>query len=218
MKVEGVIFDFNGVLFWDTHLHEEAWISCSMELKGKPLTSDEILKFVHGRTNKFVFEYMLNRPLLDHEVRALSQKKELLYRSLCLKNMDHFQLSPGAVEFLEYLRKNSIPFTIATASEKENLDFFIEHLRLLHWFDKDKIVYDDGSYHGKLGMFLKAAENLDLSPGQCMVIEDSRSGIAAAHAAKIGKIIGLGPKEVHGYLRGLEGVSEVITSLKQILP
>jgi len=25
MKIKGVIFDFNGTLFWDTDLHNKAW-------------------------------------------------------------------------------------------------------------------------------------------------------------------------------------------------
>lgn len=25
MKIKGVIFDFNGTLFWDTTLHNKAW-------------------------------------------------------------------------------------------------------------------------------------------------------------------------------------------------
>ncbi|MBI3258371.1 MAG: HAD family phosphatase, partial [Ignavibacteriae bacterium] len=171
---------------------------------------------VHGKTNKRILEYLLKRPIIAEELKTLSLQKESLYQSLCLQNAEEFQLSPGANDFLDFLVANNIPHTIATASQKGNLDFFIKHLKLDRWFDISKIVYDDGRFSSKLEMFIQAAENLHLSPEQCIVIEDSQSGIIAALGAKIGKIVGLGPKEVHECLLGLQGISEAITSLSQI--
>lgn len=215
IKYDGIIFDFNGVLLWDSHLHEKAWKDFSMTLRGFPFSSEEVLDF-HGKTNKSILEYTLNRPITSLELNALSSQKEALYQNLCLQNKADFKLSPGAIEFLEFLIKNNIPHTIATASEKNNLDFFIKHLLLDKWFDVSKIVYDDGSFSGKLGMYLKAAENLQLRPEQCIVIEDSKSGIHAANDANIGKIIGLGPMDKHEFLQSLHGISQVVTSLDQV--
>ena len=42
MKYKGIIFDFNGVLLWDSHLHEKAWGDFSKILRGHPLSSEEI--------------------------------------------------------------------------------------------------------------------------------------------------------------------------------
>lgn len=200
MKYKGIIFDFNGVLLWDSHLHEQAWRDFSKLLRGYSLSSEELFGQVHGRTNKSVLEYILNRPITSQELHTLSCQKESLYQDLCLKNLVDFQLSPGAIDLLDFLVKNAIPHTIATASDGNNLKFFIEHLKLDRWFNTAEIVYDDGSHSGKLDMFLKAAKNLKLLPEQCIVIEDSKSGIHAAHKANIGKIIGFGPKDRHGVL------------------
>ena len=108
--------------------------------------------------------------------------------------------------------------TIATASERTNLDFFVQHLGLDRWFEVDRIVYDDGSRPGKPapGVYLQAASNLGLQPAQCVVVEDSRSGLQAAHAAGIGYIVALGPIGMPKSLARLEGVSAVIESLRQM--
>jgi len=212
----GMIFDFNGVLLWDSHLHEKAWNNLSMLLRGFPFSPEEIFSHVHGRTNKYVLEYLLNRPISLQELSSLSSQKESLYQTLCLQSKDDFQLSPGAIELLDFLMINDIPHTIATASDGNNLRFFIKYLKLDKWFDVSKIVYDDGTFTGKLGMYIKAADNLQLRTEQCVVIEDAKMGIIAAHNAGIGKIIALGPVDKHEVLQSLEGVSLVITSLEQI--
>lgn len=216
MKYKGIIFDFNGVLFWDSHFHEQAWDEFSQEKRGKALSSEEIFHHVHGKTNKRVLEYLLECTLEGDELNDLSWQKEEAYQQLCLDNRAEFCLSDGAEELLDYLVRYNVPRTIATASVKENLDFFIKHLKLDRWFDLSKIVYDNGSYPGKKEMFIQAAKNINLPPEHCIVIEDSRSGIMAASEAKIGKIIALGPEDTHPILLKLPGVNETITSLRQI--
>lgn len=215
MKYKGLIFDFNGVLLWDSHLHEKAWGDFSTTLRGKRLSSEEMFAHVHGRPNKSVLEYLLKRSITSQELRSLSSQKETIYQELCLQNPEEFQLSPGAIDLFDFLAKNDVPYTIATASDENNLKFFTKHLKLDKWFDISQIVYDNGSYTGKCDMFIKAAKNLKLFPEESIVIEDSKSGIAAALEAKIGKIIGFGPKETHDLLLTLRGVSCAIGSLDQ---
>ncbi len=213
MKYKGLIFDFNGVLLLDSHLHEKAWKDFSKDFRGYELTDDEIFHHVHGKTNKSVLEYLLNKKITSEELNELSDKKESIYRKLCLNSPDDFKLASGAVDLFDFLIKNNIPHTIATASEKGNLDFFIKNLNLDNWFDISKIVYDDGSFVSKLEMFLKASDNLNLLPKECVVIEDSMSGIMAANKAGIGSIIGFGPREDHDKLLQLTGINCAISSL-----
>ena len=56
------------------------------------------------------------------------------------------------------MKEKDIPFTIASASIKENIDFFIESFGLDRWIKPEDIVYDDGTYENKIAMFHKAAD------------------------------------------------------------
>jgi beta-phosphoglucomutase-like phosphatase (HAD superfamily) len=214
---QGLIFDFNGVLWWDNHLQEQSWRQFSAAMRGTPLSDEEMAVHVHGRTNSHTLGYLAGRSLSAGEVEELGEQKESLYRQLCLDLGAAFQLSPGAADLLDWLVAQGIPRTIATASGKRNLDFFVDHLHLDRWFDVPAIVYDDGSRPGKPApdLYLQAAANLDLAPAQCIVVEDSHSGIQAAHAAGIGYIVALGPASTHSQLAQLEGVREVIDSLER---
>lgn len=213
--MEAVIFDFNGVLWWDRDLQDKAWKAYANELRGWPLSDQEMDVHVHGRNNRYTLEYLLGEEIFDQRLDQLSENKETVYRDLCLAQGADFRLSPGAVDLLDFLVERGIPRTIATASAKPNVDFFIHHLQLQRWFDVKMIVYDDGRKAGKPApdFFLQAASNLGIVPEKCVIVEDSRSGLAAASSAGIGTIIALGPLEDHQLLAEFAGVTRVIKSL-----
>jgi HAD superfamily hydrolase (TIGR01509 family) len=208
----GVIFDFNGVLLWDTHLHEQAWTRYSARVRGTPLTQEEMEQHIHGRPNSDNMRYLAGADLDAETIARMSNEEESIYRALCLEQGEAFKLAPGAIELLEYLVAEDIPHAIATSSDIVNVRFFAEHLHLANWFDLDKIVYADGTFRGKPApdIFLRAAERIRLPPEQCIVCEDSKAGLAAAHAAGIGKIVALPTGLTADIQRQLPGVSVVI--------
>lgn len=218
MKFKAIIFDFNGVLWWDGRLQEDAWQQFAVQLRGRPFTDEEMAVQVHGRTNRHTLEYLTGQTLTAAQSSQLSEQKEDIYRQMCLTMGDQFQLSPGAVDLLDFLVLHRIPHTIATASGKSNVDFFIEHLDLGRWFNLDQIVYDNGTRRGKPApdCYRDAAQVLAIAPETCIVVEDSRSGMAAARAAGIGHIVALGPLPEHERLAQVAGVNRVVTDLSQI--
>lgn len=215
-RFNGIIFDFNGVLWWDTALQEQSWQAYARQLRGAPFTKAEMDKHMHGRPNNEVLEYLTGRHLDADEVSRMTEEKETIYRAMCLELGADFCLSPGAVELLDFLTRNAIPHTIATASEKHNVDFFVKHLRLDTWFAVEQIVYDDGTFPGKPepDIYQRAAAKIGLPPAECIVIEDSLSGIEAARRAGIGHIVALCTSSPRDLLRSLPCVNQVLDSLE----
>jgi beta-phosphoglucomutase-like phosphatase (HAD superfamily) len=218
VKFKGLIFDFNGVLLWDDQIQRDSWRAFADQLCQRSLTDDEIDIHIHGRNGQYTLEYLLEEPVDSQKSAELTDQKEAIYREMCLSLDGDFKLSPGAPELLDDLVKHEIPITIATASCGNNVDFFVEHLNLRKWFEIEKIVFDDGKTLGKPApdLYLSAAKKLYLPPQACMVIEDSRSGIQAAHTAGAGWLVALGPVETHHNLAKLPGVNQVITNLGQV--
>lgn len=188
----GVIFDFNGTMFFDEWFQEQSWKQFIRQ-KGKDTISEEdFQKYIHGVNADISLAYILGRDLTRDEVLALEEEKEVLYRELCLKSTD-FKLAEGLTDFLDSLKEKQIPMTIATASGYNNVRFFFKELHLDRWFHFDKVVYNDGSFKGKPNpdIFLKASQKLHIPITDCIVFEDSRSGIEAAKRAKAKKVIGV---------------------------
>lgn len=217
MSYRGIIFDFNGVLFWDADLQVRSWQVIARNLRGRAMTDDEFATHMHGRPNSYVLSYLAGRTIVGPELLSLIEAKESFFRELCLADPARLRLSPGAQDLLEWLKHRGIPHTIATSSEVTNLRFFTEHLRLDQWFDAGKIIYDDGTQAGKPApdMYLAAAGMIGVAPGDCVVVEDALSGVAAAHAADIGYIVALGPTETHPSLLACAGVAVAIRSLEE---
>ncbi len=217
-KFKGLIFDFNGVLLLDQHLHDEVFKKVAFDITGRIPTDEEFKSIFHGRDNKGVFEYMLGKTVEPDELERRAREKELAYQELCRKTGPSYRLSPGATDLLEDLRKHNIPYTIATSSPRMNIGFFNEMLHLETWFEMEKIVCTEGGMRGKPApdLYLKAAQVLELNPADCVVIEDARTGIVAAHAAGIGHIIAIGPENRREELQKLDGVSEFIENLGEV--
>jgi beta-phosphoglucomutase len=203
------------VLLWDAALHVRAWNAVARELRGRDMSDDEAVTHMLGRPNAYIASYLAGHSVTGRQLRELAEHKESLYRRLCLEDPDSFVLSPGAAELLLALEERAVPRTIATSSEKTNLDFFITHLELARWFDTAQIVYDDGQRPGKPApdVYQAAARNIGLPPAECIVVEDAIAGLEAARAAGIGYIIGIGPPEMRATLKNCDGVATTIASL-----
>ncbi len=215
MSYNGIIFDFNGTLFWDSELHMEAWREFSRRLRGTPFSDEEMLKYMFGRTNEDIIAYAIGKRPSPELVEKFAVEKEQVYRDMCKRHPEIFKLAPFAEEFLNYLKESNIPRTIATMSEKDNVDFYIKEFHLEKWFDVEKIVYSDGIIPGKPApdIYLIAAKRLGLDPQNCIVVEDAISGINAAKNAGIGKVVAIASMEKPDFYSDL-GVDLIITDFK----
>ena len=215
--MKGIIFDFNGTLFFDSDLHYEAWRVFSERLRGYPFTDEEMQKYMFGRTNADIIEYAIGKKPDSVMVEKLAKEKEGLYRAECVRQEGRLKLAPGAEDFLNYLVENNIPRTIATMSEWDNVEFYIKEFRLERWFELDKIVYSNGKIAGKPApdIYEIAARNLGLAPEDCVVVEDAISGINSAKAANIGKIIAISSVEPIEYYEKIPALAGIIKSFDE---
>ena len=188
MKIKGVVFDFNGTLFYDTHLHNQAW-DTFLEKHALRLGNKEKNQKIHGKNNAEILKNLFSDTLSTAEITKLSIEKEDIYQSLCLEH--EMKLAPGAEDFMDFLLAKKIPFTIATASDLYNLEFYFKHLDLGRYFQLSRIVYSNGTIKSKPHpeIFLKAMDILDSTPEETLIFEDSTSGIQAAENSKAEKII-----------------------------
>jgi len=215
--MKGIIFDFNGTLYWDSQLHYDAWREYSAMLREKPFSDEEMRTKMFGHTNADIIEYLTGKKPTQEIVDKYGKEKEAVYRKRCLEDPDNFKLAPGATELLDYLKSNNIPMTIATMSEWDNVEFYIKEFHLSNWFDLDKIVYSDGTIPGKPApdIFILAAKKIGLKPKDCIVVEDAIAGIQSAKSAGIGKIIAIASLEPIEFYSKIEGISEIIKNFHE---
>ncbi|MGP1376952.1 MAG: HAD family hydrolase [Bulleidia sp.] len=173
----GVVFDFNGTLFFDTPFHVQAWSAVGEEIGYGPVTRRQMETCFSGLPNVEILRQMC--PGEEQAwYTAYAQRKEEFYRKAIRAQGAKAALAPGAEDFLRWLNRRPIPFTIASASIRENILFFVDLFRLDRWLDPALIVYDDGSYTDKTAMYSEASRRIRRP--DLIVFEDALAGIRAA--------------------------------------
>jgi beta-phosphoglucomutase family hydrolase len=174
----GCIFDCDGVVIDSSAPHIAAW---KLLAKDEGLVFPEhLFKQSFGMKNEQIIPQLFKWTDNTEEIRRLDRKKELYYRNYILEHGASTFL--GVKTFLEKLSAGGIPCVIGSSAPRANVDTSLSVLGFKKYF-KD-IVSGEDVHIGKPdpGIFLAAAEKLELKPCQCVVFEDAHVGIEAAKA------------------------------------
>ena len=107
--------------------------------------------------------------------------------------MDDSEILPSVYETLAFIKeKNQF---IALGSASKNARPILEKVNLLHFFDAVVDGNDVTNAKPDPEVFLQAAKLVGVSPENCIVFEDSQSGIKAANIANM-LSVGIGEQSV----------------------
>jgi beta-phosphoglucomutase len=181
-----LIFDMDGVLIDNHSFHLAAWVEFCKRY-GIQITAEEFHEKMFGGTNRNLMEKVFGRKMQEDELQRKAEEKEKIYRDL---HRPSFKPIKGVKEFIAKARSIGYKTAIATAAPRVNLDFTLDLADMHHLFD---IRLDDSMVtHGKPDpeIYIKAAGLLEVRPDQCIVFEDSLTGIKSAQSAGM-RVIGV---------------------------
>lgn len=92
-------------------------------------------------------------------------------------------LKPGAGEFLQRMKKAGILMGIATSNTKSLAEAVLDALHIREYFDTVRTACEVAKGKPAPDVYLKAAEDLQVRPSECLVFEDIPSGILAGKNA-----------------------------------
>lgn len=170
-----VIFDMDGVIVDSNPFHKIA-LEQFCHQHGFKLTEEELKAKIYGRTNKEWIGNLFSHSLSPEQVKQYAYEKEALFRELYQHDIKPVN---GLRSFLEELKRQGIPVAIATSAPRANVDFTLDKTGLAEFFPLilDESFVDKGKPDPEI--YLKTIAALGFSASQCIVIEDSLSGIAA---------------------------------------
>jgi beta-phosphoglucomutase family hydrolase len=172
----GVLFDMDGVIMDNNPYHEKAWMTFC-DIHNVPITNDELHKYVFGRIAKDTVDYIFKKEHSQEEVDMYVNEKEEVYRKMYKGNIE---MVSGLKDFLEDLKENGVPAAVATSAPPDNVEFVFKYLPIRNYF---RFVLDASDIkNGKPDpeIYIKSISKLGLEPKQCVVFEDSLSGVEAA--------------------------------------
>ena len=177
--IKGVLFDMDGVILDTEKLYTRFWVEAAQSL-GYPMTHEMAL----GMRS-------LSRQAGERQLKAyLGEKADYFaVRDTRIRIMEEFieengvELKPGIHELLAFLKENGIKTSVATSSPLDRTKKYLSQVGLVDEFDA--LVSGHMVEHGKPepDIYIYAASNLGLKPEECLVLEDSPTGILAAFRA-----------------------------------
>jgi HAD superfamily hydrolase (TIGR01509 family) len=176
---EYVIFDMDGTLVDNYHVHIDAWLAISTKYGG-PTSREAIIADLHGTNFEICQKYF--GPTSKEDADRIAEEKEAKYRELYAP---HIEPVTGLMAFVDHLKELHVPMAVGTMGTKENARFVIDALGLQsylsHWRSAECV--ERGKPHPDIFMeCLKPWGTINLGPDRLWVIEDTSSGIAAGKA------------------------------------
>ncbi len=174
-----VIFDIDGTIVDNMHLHAEAFAVFAGRHGLPPLTEDDRAR-LDGRRNSEIFPILFKRDVPRDEWLEYEHEKEGLYRELSRGRLVPMN---GLQRLIDRLKAEAMPVALATSAPQLNVAHTLAELNLAGAFPI--IVRGDEVARGKPApdVFIEAARRLGVAAADCLVFEDAPMGIEAAQAA-----------------------------------
>ncbi|MBK6282582.1 MAG: HAD family phosphatase [Draconibacterium sp.] len=182
IKIKAVIFDMDGVLVDSEPFHIQNEKMMFKKL-GLDISDEEHAGYMGAATDVMWEQIIRNKKLkLDiSETTALTIKESLPF----LRSLPEIEPMPGLTDLLEKLNENQIPMAVASSSDPETIEIMLTKSGLKKYFKYAVSSVEAGKSKPEPDVFLYAAKLMNVSPENCLVIEDSKNGIKAAKAAKM---------------------------------
>ncbi len=175
--IKAVIFDLDGII-----IDSEPWQQEAFDITMKPYNiyfNDEQFAKLIGIRSFDNFKEIVQNYHLDISPEKLTKIKNKNYLHILKRKI---KPQKGLCELLHYL-KPKYQLAIASGSIREDIELVIKMLHIKKYFPI--ITAGDEVTHSKPNpeIFIKTAEKLGLYPKECIVIEDSESGVNSAKNA-----------------------------------
>ena len=214
MNYEAVVFDMDGVIF-DS---ERAVMNCWLELAQKYDIKDIEKPYFAcvGTTMTRTREIMLETYGEDFPYDEYARESSLMYHEKY--DGGKLPMKPGVIELLSYLKEKGKKIALASSTRRETVTNQLRWAGIIDYFDA--IICGDMVARSKPApdIFLKACQELGVSPENTYAIEDSYNGIRAAHAGQLRPIMVPDLLEANDEMRGMaecvcDNLNEVIDYL-----
>lgn len=182
---KAVVFDMDGVIF-DS---ERAVMQCWKEVASRhniPNIEKAILACT-GTTMVRTREIMLNLYGADFPYDEYARESSVIFHSRY--DGGRLPMKPGVKELLTFLKEHDKKIALASSTRQQVVTDELRDAGVIEYFDR--IICGDMVSRSKPApdIFLKACEELNISPSDSYAIEDSYNGIRAAHAGGLHPIM-----------------------------
>jgi beta-phosphoglucomutase len=178
--IEAIIFDLDGVLVDTEPIHSEIE-KRQFRMNGIYISDEEHRQFM-GATSESMWMEIGRTHQLNISVEKLIEQNKT-ESILHFSKQSEIPVMPGIFALLNKLKSKNYSLAVASSSVPEIIELILEKTGLRHYFQVVVSSQEAGKSKPEPDVFLLAARKLGIAPKNCLVVEDSENGIAAAHVA-----------------------------------
>lgn len=208
--IKTVIFDMDGVIVDTEPVHKYAYFKHFEEL-GIEVTEALYATFT-GNSTKNVFQKIKDQFGVATDVNELVLRKRAIFNDAFDTKPD-LELIPGVENLIKDLHKNGFELILASSASKSTISRVFNRFQLDPYFSHKVSGEDFPKSKPDPAIFLHAASLSNNTKEECIIIEDSTSGVKAACAADIYCV---GYNSVNSKHQNLEGASVLIDDFHKI--
>ncbi len=178
-KIKAVLFDMDGVLIDTERYLTKFWQQAAREA-GLDLDITEFYEF-RSLASRFASVEFQKKYGSQYDYFAIRERrKELMNAHLAEHGIE---MKPEVKETLQVLKERGYYIAVVTATDEERTKQYLTEIGIYDWFDS--IICATMVERGKPfpDVYLYACERIGCRPEECMAVEDSPNGVAAASAA-----------------------------------
>lgn len=166
----------DGVIVNNHEFHLKAWeLFCCKH--NYPFNMGTFSQKYFGKSNHEILTSISQIHYSKQETFKLGEEKELIYRDLYFNEVKSLE---GLEYLLEQLKISGKLIAVASSAPLSNINFVIDTLNIRKYFN---VIVDASMVEiskPNPDIYLKTAHLLGIKPLECLVFEDSHSGIRAA--------------------------------------
>ncbi len=178
--IKGIIFDHDGTLVNTEHMHYECWCEV-LEDYGVNFPFSSYVQDFNGVPTLKNAEMLIDMHKLDISAEALCETKLKLATQRFSESP--CPLMPYAEKTVHDSYKAGYTLAIATGAGKKEIAQTLTAYPLEHFFSAIATRDDVASAKPAPDVYLEAVKRLELSPSECVALEDTRAGIQSAKDA-----------------------------------
>ncbi|AFY42787.1 HAD family phosphatase [Nostoc sp. PCC 7107] len=198
MSVKAILFDFNGVIINDEHIHLQLIDEILIQENLQPQKLQERQTCL-GRSDRACFQELLanrGRVLTEESLNQLLSRKAEAYL-LELEKLEKLPIYAGVEDLIYQVRSQNINLGLVSGALSKEIEFVLQRTKLTEYF-KVIVAGDDittskphpEGYLLAVERFNQKYPELNLQPQECLAIEDTFAGIQAAKQSQM-KVVGV---------------------------
>ena len=179
-KIKAVLFDMDGVLIDATEWHYEA-LNQALSNFGVPISRSDHLAYFDGLPTREKLQELSSKGVIPLELNEFVNKlKQSLLYEIIINNCKPIFSKQYA---MAKLKEKGFKIAVCTNSIRSSVEIMMKLSQLDKYIDLILSNQDVNKSKPDPEIYFKAIEYFNLTPDECLILEDNPHGIAAARAS-----------------------------------